>query len=233
MGEYQLIVDTWESQGEIDESIYKENGIAAIITRLNDMNGITEKICAKCEKAKPKEEFNKNKRYSDGCQSYCKECMSSYGKQWAIENPEKRKSISEKWRKENRELCVRLSTKWNDDNPEQRNKNRMRWNKANPKKVRMMERNQKLRRAGAEGNGVSKKQWDDLMADYNYLCGYCGRKEPLEQDHVVPLSKDGRHEIENVVPSCRNCNASKNNKTLLFFLKRRVEDENSPIHCIF
>ena len=37
--EYLLVVDTWESQGEIDESVYKENDIAAIIVRLNDMNG--------------------------------------------------------------------------------------------------------------------------------------------------------------------------------------------------
>jgi len=36
---YQLVVDTWEAGGEIDEAVYKENGIAAIIVRLNDMNG--------------------------------------------------------------------------------------------------------------------------------------------------------------------------------------------------
>jgi len=39
MKEYQLIVDTWEAGGEIDEAVYKENNIAAIIVRLNDMNG--------------------------------------------------------------------------------------------------------------------------------------------------------------------------------------------------
>jgi len=37
--EYQLLVDTWESGGEIDEAVYKANNIAGIIIRLNDMNG--------------------------------------------------------------------------------------------------------------------------------------------------------------------------------------------------
>ncbi len=36
---YQLVVDTWESQGDIDEAVYKENNVAAIIVRLNDMRG--------------------------------------------------------------------------------------------------------------------------------------------------------------------------------------------------
>jgi len=39
MSEYQLLVDTWESGGEIDEAVYKANDIAGILVRLNDMNG--------------------------------------------------------------------------------------------------------------------------------------------------------------------------------------------------
>ena len=37
--EYQLVVDTWESGGEIDEQVYKDNNISALIIRLNNMNG--------------------------------------------------------------------------------------------------------------------------------------------------------------------------------------------------
>lgn len=49
------------------------------------------------------------------------------------------------------------------------------------------------------------------------LCAYCidplptGRRCHL--DHVVPLSRGGRHEFENVVLSCQNCNQTKFTQT--------------------
>ena len=43
-------------------------------------------------------------------------------------------------------------------------------------------------------------------------CQYCG--VPAENvDHVVPRSRGGRHEWENVVASCRRCNARKEDRT--------------------
>lgn len=54
------------------------------------------------------------------------------------------------------------------------------------------------------------------------LCDYCERlinhgegKERLEAtvDHVVPLSKGGRNDLSNAVPSCKSCNSRKHNKS--------------------
>lgn len=36
----------------------------------------------------------------------------------------------------------------------------------------------------------------------------------LTMDHVIPLSRGGDHSIDNIVPSCFSCNASKGNKLL-------------------
>ncbi|HVL63683.1 MAG TPA: HNH endonuclease [Actinomycetota bacterium] len=45
----------------------------------------------------------------------------------------------------------------------------------------------------------------------NFECQYCGR--PAENvDHVVPRSRGGRHTWDNVVASCRPCNARKENR---------------------
>lgn len=41
-------------------------------------------------------------------------------------------------------------------------------------------------------------------------CVYCGRSDvPMTVDHVVPLSKGGKHERENVVAACKSCNSRK------------------------
>ena len=39
---------------------------------------------------------------------------------------------------------------------------------------------------------------------------------------VVPLSKEGKHDIENIVPACKSCNSKKHNTSLLLFLYGRL-----------
>ncbi len=46
----------------------------------------------------------------------------------------------------------------------------------------------------------------------SHLCQYCGRAAE-NVDHVVPRSKGGVHEWENVVAACRRCNSRKMDRT--------------------
>jgi 5-methylcytosine-specific restriction endonuclease McrA len=48
------------------------------------------------------------------------------------------------------------------------------------------------------------------------LCLYCGEhfaRHELTRDHVLPLSRGGRDEWENVVTACTHCNLKKSNRT--------------------
>lgn len=45
-------------------------------------------------------------------------------------------------------------------------------------------------------------------------CFYCGSKENIEVDHLIPISRGGAHVLSNLVPACRSCNASKRDKYL-------------------
>lgn len=50
----------------------------------------------------------------------------------------------------------------------------------------------------------------------NHICQYCYNKfneKKLTIDHVVPLSKGGRHEWTNVVTACSKCNNRKGDKS--------------------
>ena len=55
-------------------------------------------------------------------------------------------------------------------------------------------------------------QWEEVKARYNWTCPACKKREPeikLTQDHIVPLSKGGSDNIENIQPLCRTCNCKK------------------------
>ena len=58
-------------------------------------------------------------------------------------------------------------------------------------------------------------EWETLKAQYDWICQMCGRKEPnikLTEDHIIPLSKGGSNNIENIQPLCGSCNSKKGNK---------------------
>lgn len=46
-----------------------------------------------------------------------------------------------------------------------------------------------------------------------YECGYCGAKDRLTIDHVLPKSRGGKTSFENTVTSCWTCNNKKGDKT--------------------
>lgn len=70
------------------------------------------------------------------------------------------------------------------------------------------------RRKQAEGN-FTIQEWENLKAQYNWTCPMCGKREPdvkLTADHIIPISKGGTSNIENIQPLCRSCNARKGNR---------------------
>lgn len=59
------------------------------------------------------------------------------------------------------------------------------------------------------------REWGRVLAQYRHACAYCGATDlALQMDHVIPLTRGGRHAIGNVVPACKPCNVSKYNHFL-------------------
>jgi 5-methylcytosine-specific restriction endonuclease McrA len=48
-----------------------------------------------------------------------------------------------------------------------------------------------------------------MLAVHGDRCLACGTAERIEVDHVVPVVRGGTHELANVQPLCRSCNAAK------------------------
>lgn len=50
-----------------------------------------------------------------------------------------------------------------------------------------------------------------------FTCQYCGAKSPdvlLEIDHLIPYSKGGGNDIDNLVTACEACNNGKSDSVL-------------------
>ena len=71
------------------------------------------------------------------------------------------------------------------------------------------------------------EQWAALEEAWDG-CAYCGvADETLQRDCVLALSRGGRYTLDNVVPACRSCNASKCNHEVTGWLRRRRLDERA------
>ena len=74
---------------------------------------------------------------------------------------------------------------------------------------------------------LSDEQWGALTAAWGG-CAYCGAADrPLQRDCVLALSRGGRYTLENIVPACGSCNASKCNQEVTAWLRRKRHDEGA------
>lgn len=62
--------------------------------------------------------------------------------------------------------------------------------------------------------GFTEIQFRDLCGYYGYVCLCCGEQRKLTADHVIPLSRGGTNDIDNIQPLCRSCNTKKGTKTV-------------------
>jgi len=74
---------------------------------------------------------------------------------------------------------------------------------------------------------LTDEQWTALKVAWGG-CAYCGAAAAaLQRDCVLPVSRGGRYTLENVVPACASCNASKCNAEVGGWLRRKRLDERA------
>lgn len=139
---------------------------------------------------------------------------------WRKANPEKRREQARRGGKAARlrdpEKLRKRFRDWAAKNPEKQRERHDEWIAKNPEKHRKIRREAgrryENRKRGAVGEH-SLEEWQNLVDSFDGLCAYCGERPGNERDHVLPLSRGGSDYVENILPACRSCNASKHDKT--------------------
>ncbi|WP_109860084.1 HNH endonuclease [Mycolicibacterium aurum] len=81
------------------------------------------------------------------------------------------------------------------------------------------------RRVAAVVNDLTEQQWATIKAAWDG-CAYCGKTTgTMQRDCVMAISRGGRYTVDNVVPACGACNASKCNDEVTGWLRRKRLDE--------
>ncbi len=76
-------------------------------------------------------------------------------------------------------------------------------------------------------NDLTPEQWVAIRDAWGG-CAYCrATGVAVQRDCVQPISRGGRYTLENVVPACASCNASKCNSEVTAWLRRKKLDESA------
>ncbi len=85
----------------------------------------------------------------------------------------------------------------------------------------------RTRRVKAVVNDLTDAQWAAIRDAWGG-CAYCGvTDKPMQRDCVMAISRGGRYTVENVVPACAACNASKCNEEVTHWMRRKRLDERT------
>lgn len=152
------------------------------------------------------------------CRRYCQGHRVILAKRtaiWRQKNPDKVKAMSVSWYAANHERKAASDAIRRQKNAEKLSRRYALWCKANPEKcVLHSAKHRALKYANTPlDEMLTSTEWLAILAEANGHCHYCGKEAKLTLDHVIPLSKGGKHSKDNVVPACGHCNYSKRDKT--------------------
>ena len=174
------------------------------------------KLCSGCKLLLPVTDFYVNNALKSGLASCCKSCQKIRSDIWRSKNVDKirvqsrirnqrflsnhleaERERKRLYRLNNFKKVAAKNKKWFEDNPE-----------------KVSEYNHS-RRVNIATNGKLFVRNSFLKQLYKSPCAVCNSRESIELDHVLPISRGGRHSEGNLQPLCRSCNRQKSNKTFM------------------
>lgn len=139
---------------------------------------------------------------------------------------ERAKRVTAEYAKLHPEVRQKCAKNYALNHPEARhNYHRKKWATDPDYKIAMARRYHE-RRARLKGSEINPKAIDDFMkavkSKTTATCHYCQRlvsTKSIHFDHMLPLSRGGRHSVDNLCVACATCNLSKNSKLVHEWIK--------------
>jgi len=145
-----------------------------------------------------------------------KEHRAKVHRAWVARNKERRFAYMKKWYAENKTEMFNRFKQWSAENFASRKAYKLEWCRNHPEAIKSYNSRRSARKRGAD---VGCKRVNALIQKWrgerSFVCYWCNVRfgiRSLTVDHIIPISKNGKHSAENICPSCRHCNSSKNDK---------------------
>ena len=180
--------------------IYRDNH-----KKLKDIPAKKEKICRVCKLTIPADDdtyFYKKDKGKYGLGTICRDCFKKYSSCHYLKNKESITEKNKQYYKNNIEKSKKYSKSFHliyDKTEKGKDVKAVAWQKRRTLELDL-------------GGSLSKEQWADIKNYFNMRCAYCGEDKKLTIEHFIPVSKGGTLSINNIIPSCGNCNSSKGNR---------------------
>lgn len=183
--------------------------------------GLLKYIGRPCPKGHSGERYTKH-----GC---CVECSA------AMASSAEKKAYDAEYLKANREAILERTRQYNAnlsaEEKARRNEQAREWARRNPEKRRAIcDNNKHMRRAQME-SGLTWREFAAWKKATQKVCFWCGVDcaDNFHVDHFFPLSRGGKHEIENLVIACQPCNNRKSSKMPEQFMEEVLSGRVSHI----
>ena len=173
------------------------------------------KVCSKCGRELPVEQFSKDKTRKDGLYPICKECDKQQKQQHYQEHKEERLQ----YREEHKEERLQYAKQYHQEHKEQILQRHKQYAQTPQGQTVEFNKNAKRRkREEAQGDGITKVQWLEMMQFFDFKCAYSDislNKNNRSIDHIIPIVKGGEHEVWNCVPMDKSLNSSKRDTDIM------------------
>lgn len=142
--------------------------------------------------------------------------LLEYRAQWVQKYPERLAMSRLEWRQNNIEKDRQAKRNWQKNNPDRLRAAVRAWHARNPERALVYAGK---RRAIKQAATVHLEGVNELYAfirnSVKIRCFYCTNfvaGKDVHVDHFIPLSRGGKHSVENLRASCAGCNLTKHNK---------------------
>lgn len=176
------------------------------------------KTCKHCGQVLELQHFYKHAYNKDRLMNVCKACHNKRCRLIEQRTKDRRKAYRDKYYQANPEKYRQRSRNYRAANPEKVRQGYENWRKADPLRDKIRHHRRRALKQKVLSFKVTAKEMRNIKSQ---PCIYCGSREKICIDHIVPLSRGGNNSIGNYAPACLKCNSSKKNKFITEWKKVR------------
>ena len=183
--------------------------------------------------------FAKKKGGKYGFASKCKKCRSEYHQKYK----EHDNSRNAKYYKKNKEKILKRQQEYKNNNlekvKEQNRQKNKRYRERHPETSVNVAAKRRFKEE-TQGSGLTTEQFLDMMNFFEWKCAYSGtkfsshnEKKDRTIDHIIPLNKNGEHEVWNMIPMYSSYNYSKRDCDFLEWYKSQDFFDEKRLNKIY